>query len=116
MEKYPLTHRPRRLRSPEGFRRLPRETRLAVDQLIYPIFVSEKVSSRSEVPSMPNVYQLSLSAVTDEVKSVADLGIPAVLLFGIPAHKDEMASQAYAGNGIAQEAIHAIKQAAPELL
>jgi porphobilinogen synthase len=116
MEKYPLTHRPRRLRSTEGFRRLTRETRLAVDQLIYPIFVSEKVSGRSEVPSMPDVYQLSLSAVTEEVKSVADLGIPAVLLFGIPAHKDEMASQAYAGNGIAQEAIRAIKQATPELL
>jgi porphobilinogen synthase len=61
------------------------KTRLAVDQLIYPIFVSEKVSGRSEVSSMPEVYQLSLSAVADEVRSIADLGIPAILLFGIPA-------------------------------
>ena len=113
---YHLTHRPRRLRATEGYRRLARETRFAVDQLIYPIFVSEKVSGRSEVSSMPEVYQFSLAAVADEVKSVADLGIPAVLLFGIPAQKDTTASQAYAGNGIAQQAIGSIKQATPELI
>ena len=113
---YQLTRRPRRLRSTEGCRRLVRETRLAVDQLIYPIFVSEKIYGRSEVPSMPDVHQLSLSAVTDEVKSIAHLGIPAVLLFGIPSHKDEIASQAYAERGIAQEAIRAMKSAAPELI
>ncbi|HXQ02960.1 MAG TPA: porphobilinogen synthase [Candidatus Udaeobacter sp.] len=116
MEKYQLTHRPRRLRSTEGFRRLARETRLAVEQLVYPIFASEKVSGKSEVSSMPDVHQLSLSAVGDEIKSIAQLGIPAVLLFGIPAHKDEMASQAYAENGIVQETIRAIKQAVPELI
>jgi porphobilinogen synthase len=113
---YHLTHRPRRLRSTEGYRRLARETRFAVDQLIYPIFVSEKVSGRSEVSSMPEVYQLSLAAVADEVKSIADLGIPAVLLFGIPAQKDPIASQAYAANGVAQEAIRSIKKATPELI
>jgi porphobilinogen synthase len=113
---YHLTHRPRRLRSTEGYRRLARETRFAVDQLIYPIFVSEKVSGRSEVLSMPEVYQLSLLAVADEVKSIADLGIPAVLVFGIPAQKDTIASQAYAGNGIAQKAIYSIKQATPETI
>jgi porphobilinogen synthase len=113
---YELTHRPRRLRSTEGCRRLARETRLAVDQLIYPIFVSEKISGKSEVPSMPDVHQLSLSAVADEVKSIAHLGIPAVLLFGIPSRKDEIASQAYAERGIAQEAIRAVKSAAPELI
>jgi porphobilinogen synthase len=113
---YELTHRPRRLRSTEGCRRLARETRLAVDQLIYPIFVSEKISGKSEVPSMPDVHQLSLSAVADEVKSIAHLGIPAVLLFGIPSRKDEIASQAYAERGIAQEAIRAVKTAAPELI
>jgi porphobilinogen synthase len=116
MEKYHLTYRPRRLRSAEGYRRLARETRIAVDQLIYPIFVSEKISGKSAVPSMPDVYQLSLAALTDEVKSIAHLGIPAVLLFGIPVHKDETASQAYAESGIAQEAIRTIKQATPELL
>jgi porphobilinogen synthase len=89
---------------------------LAVDQLIYPIFVSEKVSGRSEVSSMPEVYQLSLTAIADEVKSIADLGIPAVLLFGIPAQKDTIASQAYAGDGIAQKAICSIKKATPELI
>ena len=113
---YHLTHRPRRLRSTEGYRRLARETRFAVDQLIYPIFVSEKVSGRSEVISMPEVYQLSLSAVADEVKSIADLGIPAVMVFGIPAQKDTVASQAYAGNGIAQKAIYSIKQTRPETI
>jgi porphobilinogen synthase len=87
VEKYQLTHRPRRLRSTEGFRRLARETRLAVEQLVYPIFVSEKVSGKSEVSSMPDVHQLSLSAVGDEIKSIAQLGIPAVLLFGIPAQR-----------------------------
>ena len=116
MDKYHLTHRPRRLRSTEAYRRLARETRFTVDQLIYPVFVSEKISSRSEVPSMPDVHQFSLTALPDEAKSISHLGIPAVLLFGIPAQKDEMASQAYAGNGIAQEAIRAIKRAAPELL
>jgi porphobilinogen synthase len=116
MEKYHLTHRLRRLRSTEGFRRLVRETRLAVDQLIYPIFVSEKISGTLEVSSMPDIHQLSLTAVTDEVKTIAQLGIPAVLLFGIPAHKDETASQAYADIGIAQEAIRAIKRAVPELI
>src|ERR1700747_2182043 len=113
---YHLTHRPRRLRSTEGYRRLARETRFAVDQLIYPIFVSEKVSGRLEVSSMPEVYQLSLSAGVDDVRSIADLGIPAILLFGIPAQKDTIASQAYAENGIAQQAIRSIKQATPELI
>jgi len=65
---------------------------------------------------MPEVYQLSLSAVADEVKSIADLGIPAVLVFGIPAQKDTVASQAYAGNGIAQKAIYSIKQTRPETI
>jgi porphobilinogen synthase len=65
---------------------------------------------------MPDIHQLSLSAVADEVKSVAHLGIPAVLLFGIPSRKDEIASQAYAERGIAQEAIRAVKRAAPELI
>jgi porphobilinogen synthase len=111
-----LTHRLRRLRSTEGFRRLARETRLAVDQLIYPIFVSEKISARSEISSMPEVDQLPLSAVAEEVKSVEELGIPAVLLFGIPAHKDETGSQAYAENGVAQQAIRAIKRAAPDVM
>ncbi len=92
------------------------ETRLNVHQLIYPLFVSEKVSDRSEITSMPGVAQLSVNALQAEVRSIAQLGIPAVLLFGIPEQKDEHASQAHAENGIVQKAIHVIKQAVPDLI
>jgi porphobilinogen synthase len=111
-----LTHRPRRLRSTDKMRQLVQETRLDVHQLIYPLFVSEKVSARSDIPSMPGVAQLSLTDLKDECQSIDRLGIPAVLLFGIPEQKDESASQAYAENGIVQRAVRAIKQAAPDLL
>ncbi len=111
-----LTHRPRRLRSTDKMRQLVRETRLDVQQLIYPLFVSEKVSGRTEIPSMPGVVQLSLSSLKDECQSIAQLGINAVLLFGIPNQKDEEASQAWAENGIVQQAIQTIKQAAPDLI
>jgi porphobilinogen synthase len=97
-------------------RQLVQETRLDVHQLIYPLFVSEKVAGRSEIPSMPGVAQLSLSNLKDECQSISQLGIPAVLLFGIPDQKDENGSQAYAENGIVQEAVRSIKQAAPELV
>jgi porphobilinogen synthase len=110
-----LTHRPRRLRSTPTIRRMVRETRLSVDQLIYPLFVSEKVDDQLEVPSMPGVSQLSLRRVVDEAKAAADLGIPALLLFGIPKEKDERASQAYAPDGVTQRAIGAIKKAVPHL-
>jgi porphobilinogen synthase len=111
-----LTHRPRRLRSTDQMRQLVQETRLDVHQLIYPLFVSEKVSGRSDIPSMPGVAQLSLSSLKDECQLLAQLGITAVLLFGIPERKDESASQAYAENGIVQRAVRAIKQAAPDLV
>jgi porphobilinogen synthase len=92
------------------------ETRLDVHQLIYPVFVSEKVSDRCDITSMPGIAQLSVSALNAEAKSIAQLGISAVLLFGIPEQKDEHASQAYAENGIVQRAICAIKEAAPDLI
>jgi porphobilinogen synthase len=111
-----LTYRPRRLRSTDKMRKLVRETRLGIQQLIYPLFVSEKVSGRSEIPSMPGVAQLPLSALKEECQSITQLGINAVLLFGIPNRKDEIASQAYADDGIVQEAVRAIKKATPELL
>jgi porphobilinogen synthase len=111
-----LTHRPRRLRSTDTMRRMVQETRLDVHQLIYPVFVSEKVSDRCDIASMPGVAQLSVSALKVEAKSIAQLGITAVLLFGIPEQKDEHASQAYAENGIVQRAIRAIKEAAPDLI
>jgi porphobilinogen synthase len=111
-----LTYRPRRLRSTDKMRKLVQETRLDVQQLIYPLFVSEKVSGRSDIPSMPGVAQLPLSSLKDECQSITQLGINAVLLFGIPGRKDEIASQAYADDGIVQEAVRAIKKTAPDLL
>jgi porphobilinogen synthase len=112
----PLTNRPRRLRSTDKMRRLVRETRLDSNQLICPVFVSEKLSARSDVISMPGVAQLSLNDLRDECLFIADLGIPAILLFGIPGQKDELASQAHAENGIVQEAVRAIKKAVPDLI
>ena len=111
-----LTHRPRRLRSTDKVRQLVQETRLDVRQLIYPLFVSEKVSARSAISSMPGVDQLSLTSLKDECQSLAELGIPAILLFGIPEHKDESASQACAENGIVQQAVRAIKTVTPDLI
>src|ERR1700680_1507109 len=111
-----LTHRPRRLRATDKMRRLVQETRLDVHQLIYPLFVSKKVSSRTDIPSMPGVAQLSLSDLKGECQSIAPLGITAVLLFGIPDQKDEGASEAYAENGIVQQAVRTIKEAAPDLV
>jgi porphobilinogen synthase len=111
-----LTHRPRRLRLTDTMRQMVRETRLDVHQLIYPIFVSENISGQSDIASMPGVVQLSLTALKHEAESIAQLGINAVLLFGIPTQKDEHASQAYAESGIVQRAICAIKQAAPDLI
>jgi porphobilinogen synthase len=111
-----LTSRPRRLRSTDKMRQLVQETRLDVQQLIYPLFVSEKVAGRSEILSMPGVAQLSLGELKEECQSITQLGLNAVLLFGIPDHKDENASEAYADDGIVQQAIRVIKKAAPELI
>jgi porphobilinogen synthase len=111
-----LTHRPRRLRSTDKMRQLVQENRLDVQQLIYPLFISEKVSGRSEIPSMPGVAQLSIHSLAEECGTIAQLGINAILLFGIPDQKDENASQAYADNGIVQQAVRTIKQATPDLL
>jgi len=111
-----LTYRPRRLRSTDKMRKLVQETRLDVQQLIYPLFVSEKISERSDIRSMPGVAQLPLSGLKDECQSITQLGINAVLLFGIPDRKDEIASQAYADDGIVQEAVRVIKKTTPDLL
>jgi porphobilinogen synthase len=92
-----------------------RETRVNVDQLIYPLFISEKVDDQLAVPSMPGISQLSVSRAVEEAKAAADSGIPALLLFGIPKEKDEQASQAYASDGVTQRAVAAIKQALPNL-
>ncbi|HEY2123566.1 MAG TPA: porphobilinogen synthase [Chthoniobacterales bacterium] len=112
----PLTNRPRRLRATDKLRQLVRETRLDVNHLIYPLFVSEKVTQRTEIPSMPGIAQLPLVELEPECESIAKLGIPAILLFGIPSKKDEAASQAYAETGIVQQAVRAIKKAMPQLI
>ena len=91
------------------------ETRLSVDDLIYPLFICPGVSVRAPVDSMPGVERLSVDQGAEVCREVSDLGIPAVMLFGIPEHKDAYGSGAYADDGIVQRAIRAIKNAAPEL-
>jgi porphobilinogen synthase len=111
-----LTQRPRRLRSSPALRQLVRETTLRADDLILPLFVSEKVSGRTPVASMPGVFQLSEHELVAEAKAAYDDGVLAVLLFGIPEKKDERASQAYADDAVVQRAVRALKAACPKLL
>ena len=106
----------RRLRGSAALRGLARETRLSASDFIYPIFVTHGRDVRNEIDPMPGIYQLSLDHLITEVGEVESLGIPAVLLFGIPAKKDAEGTEAYETNGILQEAIRVIKQTAPELL
>ncbi|HZW36117.1 MAG TPA: porphobilinogen synthase [Candidatus Deferrimicrobiaceae bacterium] len=109
-------YRPRRLRKNELFRRMIRETKLSVDDLIYPLFAAAGKGIRNEVPSMPGVFQWSVENLVEEVKEAASLGIPAVLLFGIPEKKDPLGSDAYSDKGIIQTAVRAIKDAVPGIL
>ena len=108
-------YRPRRLRRTENLRRLVRETRLSVDQLIYPLFVMPGSGVKNPVASMPGVFQFSVDKLIEEVRSVVELDIPGVLLFGLPEKKDERGSEAHAENGPVQQAVRAIKEAWPEL-
>lgn len=110
------THRPRRLRRNEAIRSLVRETRLSTAGLVYPMFVCPGSGVRTEVRSMPGVAQQSVDNLLEGVREVADLGIPAVILFGLPEHKDEMGTEGYAASGVVQRAIEAIRKARPELL
>ena len=109
-------YRPRRLRKNDLIRRMVRETELSVDDLIYPLFAAAGKGIRKEVPSMPGVFQLSVENLVKEVKEVRSLGIPAVLLFGIPAKKDPRGSDACSDTGIVQTAVRAIKDAVPGIL
>ncbi len=109
-------YRPRRLRKTENFRRLIRETKISVDDLIYPIFVVEGENIKREVPSMPDVYQMSIDNVVKEVTEIEKLGIPAVILFGIPEKKDEFGYEAYNDEGIIQRTIRAIKEVTSNLI
>src|SRR6185437_12118273 len=111
---YPL-HRLRRLRAHPRLRDLLREHRLTLDDLIYPMFVYHGRNVRREIPSMPGQYQYSLDRLGEAVAEVAELGIPSVLLFGIPEHKDATGSIASHAGGIVQEAVRLIKRHAPDL-
>ncbi|MGA6993260.1 MAG: porphobilinogen synthase [Candidatus Deferrimicrobiaceae bacterium] len=108
-------HRPRRLRRNEGIRRMVRETILSVDDLIYPLFVAAGRKIRKEISSMPGVFQLSVENLVKEVREVRGLGIPAILLFGIPTKKDPVGSDACSDDGIVQTAVRAIKDAVPDI-
>jgi porphobilinogen synthase len=111
-----LVHRPRRLRRSPALRNLVRETHLSVQDFVLPLFVSEKVQQRRPIASMPGVFQLSVKEVADEARAAQDLGLQAVLLFGIPEQKDEQASGAYAEHGIVQKALKAIRSKCPDLI
>lgn len=106
----------RRLRRTEALRSMVRETELSVHDLIYPLFVVPGRNVRNEVKSMPGVFQLSIDETVRECVDVKTLGIPAVILFGIPSHKDEMGSEAYDEAGIVPITIRAIKKEVPELV
>jgi porphobilinogen synthase len=108
--------RHRRLRQSEGLRRLVAETRLSPADFVYPLFVKYGVNVREEIPSMPGQFRISIDQVPREADDLRTLGIPAVLLFGLPASKDEKGSEAYAEHGIVQEALRAFKRADPELV
>jgi len=109
-------YRPRRLRRNENMRRLVRETKLSVDDLVYPLFVTFDEKVKKPIASMPGNFQMSIDHLVGEVRKTKELGIPAVLLFGIPETKDEMASGAFAENGIIQQAVKAIKDKVPDIL
>ncbi|MEC1694188.1 porphobilinogen synthase [Schinkia azotoformans] len=108
--------RHRRLRTNERIRSMVRETYVRKEDLIYPIFVIEGSNVKNEVPSMPGVFQLSLDHLDEEVQSVVALGIPSVILFGIPAEKDDVGTGAYHNHGIVQEATRQVKEKFPELV
>ena len=109
-------YRPRRLRKNENFRRMLRETTLSVDNLIYPLFVVTGKEVKKPIESMPGQFQLSVDRLVKEVQRAKDLGIPAVLLFGIPETKDEQATGAFAEHGIVQQAVRSLKDKVPDIL
>ena len=111
-----LIRRPRRLRASSALRDLVRENAVYRSDLIQPYFISEKINEKLPIASMPGVFQFTVDELVSEVVAAAKDGIQAILLFGIPSVKDEQASQAYAENGIVQQAVRAVKKAIPEML
>jgi len=109
-------YRPRRLRRNENLRRMVRETFLRIDDLIYPMFVQPGKGIKEPISSMPDNYRFSIDELVKEIKDIYKLGIPAIILFGIPEKKDELGTEAYAKDGIIQRAIKAIKDSVPEII
>jgi len=109
-------HRPRRLRSSEALRGLVRETTLAPSDFVYPLFVMEGRGERRPIASMPGIFNLTVDAAVTEAKAARALGIPALILFGLPEFKDPAGTEAYAEGGIVQRALRTLKEAVPELL
>ena len=110
------THRPRRLRRSEALRSLVRETRLTIENLIYPMFVCPGTKVRQEVSSMPGVYQQSVDQIVEEAREVESLGIPGIILFGLPETKDPRGASSLHTQGVVQRAIEAIRKAKLKLL
>ena len=111
-----MPHRPRRLRRSPGLRAMVRETELLPSDFIYPFFVTHGTGVRDEIASMPGVFQLSVDQLAGETREVWSLGIPAVVLFGIPASKDPVGLENFAPEGIVQQAVRAIKAATPDMI
>jgi porphobilinogen synthase len=112
---YPV-NRMRRLRRSETLRRMVRELTVSVDDLICPLFVTSGLDVKLQVPSMPGVFHYSVDALIKEARELRDLGIPAVLLFGLATNKDEVGSEAYSPEGIVQRAVRSLKKAVPDLV
>jgi porphobilinogen synthase len=109
-------YRPRRLRRTEGLRRMVRETRLSVDDFVYPLFVVPGTGVEKPISSLPGQFNYSIDKAVDAASAAADLGIPSVILFGVPEKKDAVGSEAWKETGIIQKAIRAIKKARPQLV
>ena len=110
-----MYNRTRRLRKSEGIRRLVQETKLSVDDFVYPLFIEEGENIETEIISMPGIKRYSLDRISKELEEVVELNIPAVLLFGIPSNKDEEGTETWNDNGIMQQAIRFIKKNYPTL-
>jgi porphobilinogen synthase len=111
-----LFHRPRRLRRTENMRALVRETRLASEDFILPLFACAGEKVRREIPSMPGVHNLSVDEIAKEAAAASEIGVKGVILFGLPETKDEKGSGAYHENGVVQQAVRAIRNSAPDLV
>ena len=110
-----LTIRPRRLRGSEALRKIVRETRVDKSALIYPLFVMDGENRVEEIPSMPGQYRYTVDRVEEELDKLTEAGVRSILLFGIPEHKDEIGSSAWAEDGAVQRTLHKAKAKYPDL-